>query len=134
MALSLLGIDLDRDFETFFGPPTVSLALFDRGDVDAVIIIEPTATRAVGSGARELARIGDIWRQASGVGAAPFLVGLAAKRTWLTSNRALATSVARLFAAANGALRDDPKLFVEHAGSTNGTAATGDRCDQSASR
>lgn len=116
VALSLLGIDLDRDFETFFGPPTVSLALFDRGDVDAVIIIEPTATRAVGSGARELARIGDIWRQASGVGAAPFLVGLAAKRTWLTSNRALATSVARLFAAANGALRDDPKLFVEHAG------------------
>ncbi len=52
VALSLLGIDLDRDFETFFGPPTVSLALFDRGDVDAVIIIEPTATRAVGSGAR----------------------------------------------------------------------------------
>jgi NitT/TauT family transport system substrate-binding protein len=116
VALSLLGIDMDRDFETIFGPPTASLALFDRGDVDAVIIIEPTATRAVGSGARELARIGDIWRQSSGVGAAPFLVGLAAKRTWLDSNRALATSVARLFSAANGALRADPKIFVEHAG------------------
>jgi ABC-type nitrate/sulfonate/bicarbonate transport system substrate-binding protein len=115
VALSLLGIDIDRDFETFFGPPTANLALFDRGDVDAVIVIEPTATRAVGSGARELAKIGDIWRHASGVDAAPFLVGLAAKRTWLDSNRALATSVARLFAAANGALRDDPKLFIEHA-------------------
>jgi ABC-type nitrate/sulfonate/bicarbonate transport system substrate-binding protein len=115
VALSLLGIDMDRDFETIFGPPTANLALFDRGDVDAVIVIEPTATRAVGSGARELARIGDIWSQASGVGAAPFLVGLAAKRTWLASNRELATSVARLFAAANGALRHDPKLFIEHA-------------------
>jgi ABC-type nitrate/sulfonate/bicarbonate transport system substrate-binding protein len=115
VALSLLGIDMDRDFEIIFGPPTASLALFDRGDVDAVIIIEPTATRAIGSGARELARIGDIWRQSSGVGAAPFLVGLAAKRTWLDQNRALATSVARLFAAANGALRHDPKIFVEHA-------------------
>jgi NitT/TauT family transport system substrate-binding protein len=115
VALSLLGIDIDRDFETIFGPPTANLALFDRGDVDAVIVIEPTATRAVGSGARELARIGDIWRRASGVDAAPFLVGLAAKRTWLDSNRALATAVARLFAAANGALRDDPKLFIEHA-------------------
>ena len=116
VALSLLGIDIDRDFETIFGPPTASLALFDRGDVDGVIVIEPTATRAVGSGARELAKIGDIWRHASGVDAAPFLVGLAAKRTWLDSNRALATSVARLFAAANGALRDDPKLFIEYAG------------------
>jgi NitT/TauT family transport system substrate-binding protein len=115
VALSLLGIDMDRDFEIIFGPPTANLALFDRGDVDAVIVVEPTATRAVGSGARELARIGDIWSQVSGVGAAPFLVGLAAKRTWLTSNREIATSVARLFAAANGALRDDPKLFVEHA-------------------
>jgi ABC-type nitrate/sulfonate/bicarbonate transport system substrate-binding protein len=115
VALSLLGIDMDRDFEIIFGPPTANLALFDRGDVDAVIVVEPTATRAIGSGARELARIGDIWSQASGVGAAPFLVGLAAKRTWLTSNRQIATSVARLFAAANGALRDDPKLFGEHA-------------------
>jgi ABC-type nitrate/sulfonate/bicarbonate transport system substrate-binding protein len=115
VALSLLGIDIDRDFETFFGPPTANLALFDRGDVDAVIIIEPTATRAIGSGARELAKIGDIWRHASGVDAAPFLVGLAAKRNWLDSNRTLATSVAQLFAAANGALRDDPRLFVEHA-------------------
>jgi ABC-type nitrate/sulfonate/bicarbonate transport system substrate-binding protein len=115
VALSLLGIDMDRDLEIIFGPPTANLALFDRGDVDAVIVVEPTATRAVGAGARELARIGDIWSQASGVGAAPFLVGLAARRTWLTSNREIATSVARLFAAANGALRDDPKLFVEHA-------------------
>jgi ABC-type nitrate/sulfonate/bicarbonate transport system substrate-binding protein len=115
VALSLLGIDIDRDFETFFGPPTANLALFDRGDVDAVIIIEPTATRAVGAGARELAKIGDIWRHASGVDAAPFLVGLAAKHNWLDSNRALASSVARLFAAANGALRDEPRLFVDHA-------------------
>jgi ABC-type nitrate/sulfonate/bicarbonate transport system substrate-binding protein len=116
VALSLLGIDIDHDFETIFGPPTANLALFDRGDVDAVIVVEPTATRAVGSGARELAKIGDIWRRASGLDAAPFLVGLAAKRTWLDTNRALATSVARLFAAANGTLRDDPKLFIEHAG------------------
>ncbi|MDB5617742.1 MAG: NitT/TauT family transport system substrate-binding protein [Tardiphaga sp.] len=116
LALSLIGIDIERDFEVFFGPPTANLALFDRGDVDAVIVVEPTATRAVGSGARELARIGDIWRDGSGSSAAPFLVGLAANKTWLTANRSIASSVSRLFAAANGALQDNPKLFVEHAG------------------
>jgi len=45
-----------------------------------------------------------------------FLVGLAARRSWLTSNRALATSVARLFAASNAALRDDPSLFIKYSG------------------
>jgi ABC-type nitrate/sulfonate/bicarbonate transport system substrate-binding protein len=115
VALSLVGIDMDRDFETFFGPPTANLALFDRGDVDAVILIEPTATRAVGAGARELARIGDIWNEASGVRAAPFLVGLAARQSWIASNRSVATSIARLFSAANGALRRNPELFVDNA-------------------
>ena len=116
VALSLVGVDMDRDFETFFGPPTANLALFDRGDVDAVIVVEPTATRAVGAGARELARIGDIWNQASGVSAAPFLVGLAARQSWIASNRLLATSIARLFSEANGALRRNPGIFVENAG------------------
>ena len=116
VALSLVGVDMDRDFETFFGPPTANLALFDRGDVDAVIVVEPTATRAVGAGARELARIGDIWNEASGVHAAPFLVGLAARQSWIASNRSLATSIARLFSAANGALRRNPGLFVKNAG------------------
>jgi ABC-type nitrate/sulfonate/bicarbonate transport system substrate-binding protein len=115
VALSLIGIDMDRDFETFFGPPTANLALFDRGDVDAVILIEPTATRAVGAGARELARIGDIWNQASGVRAAPFLVGLSAKQSWIASNRRLATSIARLFSVANAALRKNPNLLVDNA-------------------
>ena len=107
---------MERDVEVIFGPPTASLALFDRGDVDAAIVVEPTATRAIGGGARELARIGDIWKEASGAAAAPFLVGLAAKNAWLTANRGLATSVARLFASANGVLRDNPNLFIEHAG------------------
>jgi ABC-type nitrate/sulfonate/bicarbonate transport system substrate-binding protein len=116
VALSLIGVDMNRDFEIFFGPPTANLALFDRGDVDAVIVVEPTATRAVGAGARELARIGDIWNEASRVHAAPFLVGLAARQSWIASNRSLATSIARLFSEANGALRRNPGLFVKNAG------------------
>ncbi len=94
VALSLVGVDMERDFETFFGPPTANLALFDRGDVDAVIVLEPTATRAVGAGARELARIGNIWNEASGVRAAPFLVGLAA-RARLDRFQPVARDVAR---------------------------------------
>src|SRR5262249_42289276 len=34
VALSLIGLDMDRDFELIFGSPTASLALFNRGDVE----------------------------------------------------------------------------------------------------
>ncbi|MBV8925445.1 MAG: ABC transporter substrate-binding protein [Bradyrhizobium sp.] len=113
VALSLIGLDMDRDFELIFGPPMASLALFNRGDVDAVIVVEPTATRAIGAGARELARISDVWKQANGEAAVPFLVGLAARRSWIDANRAVATSLARVFAAANDSVNRNPQLFVE---------------------
>lgn len=116
VALSMIDVDLNKDVEVIFGPPTANLALFDRGDVEAVIVVEPTATRAVGNGARELARIADIWKQGSGLQGDPFLVGLAAKQSWLDANRQYATTLARLFADANAALRHDPQLFVKYAG------------------
>jgi NitT/TauT family transport system substrate-binding protein len=113
IAASLHGIDLKRDVEVIFGPPTANLALFERGDVDGVIVLEPTATRLVGAGAREIARVGDMWRDATGETGDPFLVGLAARRSWLSSNRQLATRIATLFAAANGLLSKNPALFRE---------------------
>jgi NitT/TauT family transport system substrate-binding protein len=111
LAAALTGLDLSRDFEVIFGPPTANLALFERGDVDAVIVLEPTATRLVGAGAREIARVGDIWRQATGSNADPFLVGLAARRGWLDQNRDLASRIAHAFAAANAAITADPALL-----------------------
>lgn len=112
IAASLIGIDLGRDFEVIFGPPTANLALFDRGDVDAVIAIEPTATRLIGSGAREIARVGDMWRAATGDASDPFLVGLAARRSWLDANREVATRIAHAFAVTNAAIRDKPALLA----------------------
>ncbi len=113
IAAHLVGLDLEKDFELIFGPPTANLALFDRGDVDAVILIEPTATRLVGAGAREIARVGDMWRQGSGTRDDPFLVGLAARKSWLEANRDLATQIARAFAKANAAIRAEPAVLAQ---------------------
>src|SRR5260370_14614222 len=63
---ALAGLDLRRDFQLFFGPPTANLALFERGDVDAVILLEPTATRLVAAGGPARARGGGIWRGGAG--------------------------------------------------------------------
>lgn len=97
IAASLTGLDLEKDVQIIFGSPTANLALFERGDVDGIITLEPTATRLVGRGAREIARVADIWKQATDETTDPFLVGLAASRGWYDKNRKTAATLAALF-------------------------------------
>lgn len=112
MAAATVGIDLKRDCELFLGPPTANVALFDRGDVDAVIALEPTATRLVGAGARQIARVGDMWRQGTGDATPLFLVGLAARRSWLDANRAAARTLVGLFTDIHRDLKAHPGKFA----------------------
>jgi ABC-type nitrate/sulfonate/bicarbonate transport system substrate-binding protein len=97
MASLTQGLDLKRDFQIFFGPPTANVALFERGDVDAVIALEPTATRLVGRGARQIASVGDIWREGTGDDTPLFLVGFAAKRDFIAANRRTVAAIVDLF-------------------------------------
>lgn len=107
------GIDLKKDTKLVFGAPTANVALFERGDVDAVITIEPTATRLVARGAREIARTGDLWREATGDSAPLFLVGLAAHRSWAEQNRETTTALANGLVSIHRALRANPKRLSE---------------------
>lgn len=116
IAASLSGIDLKKDVKVIFGSPTANLALFERGDVDAIITLEPTATRLVGRGAREIARVADTWKQATGLTEDPILVGLAASRKWLDTNRETALKVVDLFKRVNGAIRQQPQVLTAIAG------------------
>jgi len=107
------GIDLKKDTTLVFGAPTANVALFERGDVDAVITIEPTATRLVARGAREIARTGDLWREATGDSAPLFLVGLAAHREWAEQNRATVTALANGLVTIHRGLRANPQKLAE---------------------
>lgn len=111
IAASLSGIDLKKDIKVIHGSPTANLALFERGDVDGIITLEPTASRLVARGAREIARVAELWKKATGQAGAPFLVGLAANRRWLDANRDSAAQVAALFARVNGAIQAKPALL-----------------------
>jgi ABC-type nitrate/sulfonate/bicarbonate transport system substrate-binding protein len=109
------GIDLKRDVEVIFGPATANLALFERGDVEGVLLPEPTATRLVARGARQIAHLGELWQKANNTNVPTFLVGLAARRRWVEDNRDAATRIARLFTLANRSIHDRPALLIEHA-------------------
>jgi NitT/TauT family transport system substrate-binding protein len=109
---ALSGIDLKKDIKVIHGSPTANLALFERGDVDGILTLEPTASRLVARGAREIARVADLWKKASGQTSAPFLVGLAANRRWLDANRDTAARVAALFVRVNSAIAARPALLA----------------------
>lgn len=108
IAASLNGVDLKKDVKVIHGSPTANLALFERGDVDAIVTLEPTATRLVGRGAREIARVADMWREATGASEDPFLVGLAASRKWFDANRETALELAGLFQRLGRAVQQEP--------------------------
>lgn len=110
---SLIGIDLKSDLRVVHGSPTANLAVFERRDVDGLITLEPTATRLVGRGAREIARVADLWKQATGTTTDPFLVGLAASRQWLDRNREIASRLAQLFTRLGQEIQKNPALLQE---------------------
>jgi NitT/TauT family transport system substrate-binding protein len=89
------------------------MALFERGDVDGLIMIEPTATRLVARGAREIAAVSDMWHAALGADLPPFLVGLTAQRPWINAHRDEAAKLAALFATINGEIHKRPEVLAE---------------------
>ncbi|MGI4815662.1 MAG: ABC transporter substrate-binding protein [Janthinobacterium lividum] len=116
IAAHLDGLDMKRDFKVIHGSPTANLAMFDRGDVEGIITLEPTASRLVATGAREIARVADIWQKATGMKGAPFLVGLAAKRSWLEQHHDTAVRISQMFVAVNSYIHSHPQALTEVAG------------------
>jgi ABC-type nitrate/sulfonate/bicarbonate transport system substrate-binding protein len=114
LASLLSGFDLKKDFEVIFGPPTANLALLSRGDVDAVITIEPTATRLIAQGAREIARVGDMWREATGDAAPLLLIGQAGHRAWVEGNKAAVDGLRELTIELHRRIKAKPELLAQY--------------------
>jgi NitT/TauT family transport system substrate-binding protein len=110
---ALRGFDIKRDLEIVFGPPTANYALFVRGDVEAAVVPEPTASRLLAQGAREIGHVGKMWQEASGSTAPAILVGLTARRAWVEANPDTAALIARLFATVNRRVTANPAVLAQ---------------------
>lgn len=105
------GDNLKEDYHLFFGAPEANLALFQRGDVDAIIAIEPTATQLVAGGAREIARVGDLWKQYSGSSAPMLLNGRAVRGDTFSGHHAEVLAVNKMLTEANQKITANPKIL-----------------------
>jgi len=113
LAASLIGLDLKHDFEFIFGPPTANLALFERGDVDAVITIEPVSTRLIAGGAREIAKVRDQWRQGTNSSRPLFLGGQGTRREWFDQNRGVVSKLSKFYLSANQEIQARPQILAD---------------------
>lgn len=110
MAAALHKLDLQKDFQVIFGSSIANIALFNRGDVDAVIAIEPTSTRLIAQGHREIARVADQWKEATGDTAPLSLVTCAGTRQWVEKNPETARRVGAQAQAINRKFVADPTI------------------------
>ncbi|MGI5220714.1 ABC transporter substrate-binding protein [Nocardia sp. CA-290969] len=114
LGLAVNGIDFEREFQIFPGQPIANLALYERGDLDAIIAIEPNATRLVAQGNRQLATVSELWQKGTGDANPLFLNGAAFNRPWLERNRDTAARFVALRTEANSLITADPALLGRH--------------------
>ncbi|MFC8567845.1 ABC transporter substrate-binding protein [Streptomyces sp. NPDC057245] len=106
-------IDFETDYRVHPGAVLAGLSLFERGDVDAIVTIEPNATRLVAKGARQLVTVTGLWQQGTGSGADLFLNGQGAKRSWVDQNGRAAAGLARLRLRAHEYIHDNPGILAD---------------------
>ncbi|MET7640873.1 PhnD/SsuA/transferrin family substrate-binding protein [Streptomyces sp. NPDC005438] len=113
LATAVRGGDFEKDHKLHPGAVLAGLALFERGDVDAIVTIEPNATRLVGKGARQLATVNEEWQEGTGSEQRLFLNGQGARRDWVEKNRQTAKALATLRLSAHRHIHDRPEVLSE---------------------
>ncbi|WP_226357927.1 ABC transporter substrate-binding protein [Pseudonocardia sp. ICBG601] len=114
LAAAVNGTDLNAEYELFPGAVLAGLALFDRGDVDAIVTIEPNATRLVGRGARQIATVGEQWAQGTGEDPASLILnGQGTVRAFLDRDPVAARAVADLRVRAHEIIRERPAVLTD---------------------
>src|SRR5713101_9675459 len=78
------GLDLEKDFKLTLSPPPVLMALFSRGELDALVIFEPLVSRLTSQGYREMMRLDAFWREQTGEPMVALAIG--AHQDWIASH------------------------------------------------
>ncbi|MEQ3554323.1 ABC transporter substrate-binding protein [Pseudonocardia nematodicida] len=114
LAAAVNGTDFTADYELFPGAVLAGLALFDRGDVDAIVTIEPNATRLVGRGARQIATVGEQWAQGTGEDPNSLILnGQGAVRSFVDAEPETVRAAADLRVRAHEIIRERPQILSE---------------------
>ncbi len=105
------GLDLEKDFKLTLSPPPVLMALFGRGELDALVIYEPLVTRLVSEGHREMMRLNLFWREQTGESMVALAIG--AHEDWIVSHPGAARKLFRTVMDAMSLIQANPKSIAQ---------------------
>ncbi len=114
MVQKFYGFDAMKDSKVFFGAPPLLMGMLDRGDIDAVLLLDPFISQAMETGKyRSIGELGNLWREKAHQN--PMLVAVTVNEKWAKSNRDVLKRFLAGFREAMVYLKDHPDAWTEFA-------------------
>lgn len=106
------GFDPMKESKIHFGAPPLLMGMIDRGDLDAVLVLDPFISQMLESGNyRSIGNLGDIWREK--MNQSPMLVAVTVDETWAKANPDVVKRFVAAFREALIFLKDNPEAWKE---------------------
>ena len=85
LSVKYFGSDPTKDAQIHFGAPPLLIGMLDRGELDAVLILDPFITQLLETGKyRSIGNLGNLWREKTGQ--QPMLVAVTVNEPWAKAN------------------------------------------------
>jgi len=111
-SVKFFGFDPMKESKIHYGAPPLLSGMLERGELDAVLILDPFITRLLETGKfRSIANIGDIWRAKTGQD--PMLVAVTVNEPWAQANPAIVERFVAGFKEALTYLKTTPEAWPE---------------------
>ena len=106
------GFDPMKESKIHFGAPPLLMGMIDRGDLDAVLVLDPFISQMLeGGNYRSIGNLGDIWREK--MNQSPMLVAVTVNETWAKANPDVVKRFVAAFREALIFLKDNPEAWKE---------------------
>lgn len=114
-AKRFFGFDPNTDTKVHYGAPPLLLGQLQRGDLDAVLLLDPFIDKMLASGQyRSIGNLGDIWRQKTGE--TPMLVSVTFNTDWAQQNPDAAKGFVAAFDEAQRYIKSHADVWPSLAG------------------
>jgi NitT/TauT family transport system substrate-binding protein len=106
------GFDAMKDSKVHFGAPPLLMGMIDRGDLDAVLVLDPFISQMLETDKyRSIGNLGEIWRQKANQN--PMLVAVTVNETWAKANPDVVKRFVAAFKEALTYLKNTPEAWKE---------------------
>ncbi len=112
LSVKYFGFDPTKEAKIHFGAPPLLVGMLERGELDAVLILDPFITQLLETGKfKSIGHIGKIWREKSGQ--EPMLVAVTVNEPWAKANPEVTRRFVAAFREALIYLRNRPEVWSE---------------------